>query len=169
MMKNSRPVKPVKIDRASRSIAGIYLLISALWNFFSDRLLLALSLDPTQLARFQTLKGWLFVLFTAALLHLLVRRTLTRMRIFEQGALESAERYRYLFDKNPHPMWIYDLETLSILAVNGAAVAHYGYDRDEFLSLTIKDIRPADDIPALLKRKTESTDGLGRSGVWRHR
>jgi diguanylate cyclase (GGDEF)-like protein/PAS domain S-box-containing protein len=168
-MKNSRPVKPVKIDRASRSIAGIYLSISALWIFFSDRLLLTLPLDPTQLARFQTIKGWFFVLFTAALLHLLVRRTLSRMRIFEQGALESAERYRYLFDKNPHPMWIYDLETLSILAVNGAAVAHYGYDHDEFLSLTIKDIRPADDIPALLRRTTESTDGLGRSGVWRHR
>ena len=54
---------------------------------------------------------------------------------------ESEEQYRLLFESNPHPMWVYDRKTLSLLAVNDAAIQHYGYSRDEFLSITIKDIR----------------------------
>ena len=65
---------------------------------------------------------------------------------------ESEKRYRLLFEANPHPMWVYDLETLRFLAVNAAAVRHYGYTREEFLALTIKDIRPPEDIPALSYR-----------------
>ncbi|HEV3230467.1 MAG TPA: EAL domain-containing protein [Solirubrobacteraceae bacterium] len=52
------------------------------------------------------------------------------------------ERYRLLFDRNPQPMWVYDVQTLRFLAVNDAAVEHYGYDREEFLAMTIRDIRP---------------------------
>src|SRR5437016_5565969 len=46
-------------------------------------------------------------------------------------ALEAQNRV--LFDRHPHPMWIYDLETLAILAVNDAAVRAYGYSREELL------------------------------------
>jgi len=49
----------------------------------------------------------------------------------------SGKQYRILFESNPQPMWVYDLGTLSFLAVNDAAVYHYGYSRDEFLSMTI--------------------------------
>ena len=49
---------------------------------------------------------------------------------------ESEEQYRILFDSNPHPMWVYDQETFAFLAVNDAAVRHYGYSRDEFLAMT---------------------------------
>lgn len=55
---------------------------------------------------------------------------------------ESAERYRLLFDSNPLPLWVYALDTLRFVAVNDAAILHYGYSRDEFLSMTILDIRP---------------------------
>ena len=54
----------------------------------------------------------------------------------------SEERYRLLFEANPLPMWVYDAETLRFLAVNEAAVRHYGYTRSEFLAMTITDIRP---------------------------
>src|SRR6185436_17279794 len=55
---------------------------------------------------------------------------------------ESEERYRMLFENNPQPMWVYDVESLGLLAVNGAAVVHYGYTHEEFLEMTIADIRP---------------------------
>ena len=55
-----------------------------------------------------------------------------------------------LFEASPTPMWVYDAETLAFLAVNDAAVRHYGYSREEFLAMTIKDIRPPEDIPRML-------------------
>jgi hypothetical protein len=77
--------------------------------------------------------------------------------------------YRVLFESHPQPMWIYDLETLAFLAVNDAAIAHYGYTRDAFLAMTIKDIRPGEDVAALLENVAAVTEGLDRAGVWRHR
>ena len=87
----------------------------------------------------------------------------------QQILRESEERYRQLFESNPHPMWVYDLETLAFLAVNNAAVMHYGYAREEFLGMTLRDIRPAEDIPALMQRIAAVRDGLDAAGIWRHR
>jgi PAS domain S-box-containing protein len=56
------------------------------------------------------------------------------------------------FAKNPLPMWVYDRETLAFLDVNDVAVREYGYSREWFLAMTILDIRPATDIPELLKQ-----------------
>ncbi|HSD66570.1 MAG TPA: PAS domain S-box protein, partial [Vicinamibacteria bacterium] len=77
--------------------------------------------------------------------------------------------YRRLFEVNPHPMWVYDLETLRFLVVNDAAVQAYGYSREEFLDLTIRDIRPPEDVPALLANVAAVTRGLDQAGQWRHR
>jgi diguanylate cyclase (GGDEF)-like protein/PAS domain S-box-containing protein len=82
---------------------------------------------------------------------------------------DAMEGYRLLFDSNPHPMWVYDEESLSFLAVNDAAVDRYGYSRDEFLAMTIRDIRPPEDVPALLESVAKKSDGIDRSGTWRHR
>ena len=90
-------------------------------------------------------------------------RKLTELRL-----AESEEQYRLLFAKHPQPLWVYDLETLAFLDVNDAAVRHYGYSREEFLAMTIKDIRPPEEVPALLefvKRK----DHVGTRGIWKHR
>ena len=76
---------------------------------------------------------------------------ISERRRLETSLRESEERYRALFDSNPQPMWIYDRETLRFLAVNEAAVRHYGYSRDEFLAMTIKDVRPPEDVPRLLE------------------
>lgn len=65
-------------------------------------------------------------------------------------------------------MWVYDAETYRFLAVNRAAVEKYGYTRDEFLSMTIKDIRPAEDIPRLLANLSDRRSDFEQSGVWRH-
>lgn len=79
------------------------------------------------------------------------------------------EHYRVLFDRNPLPMWVYDLETLRFLAVNDAAVKHYGYTREQFLAMTIADIRPREDHAALVRAVEIDSEGLGSSGLWRHR
>jgi PAS domain S-box-containing protein len=86
----------------------------------------------------------------------------------EAALLESEARYRQLFEANPLPLWVYDLETLAFLAVNDAAVRHYGYSQDEFLSMTIKDIRPPEDIPALLDDIAQTAAGLSETASWRH-
>ncbi len=91
-----------------------------------------------------------------------------RVERHQQQLIESEEKYRVLFESNPHPMWVYDLETLRFLAVNEAAERHYGYSRDEFLAMTIKDIRPDEDVPALLQNVARVTSGLDSAGVWRH-
>ncbi|HEY6241685.1 MAG TPA: PAS domain S-box protein, partial [Burkholderiales bacterium] len=66
--------------------------------------------------------------------------------------LEDSElRYRMLFDIHPHPMWVVDNETLAFLAVNQAATKHYGYSKEEFLSMTLEHLRPSEDIGQLLK------------------
>jgi diguanylate cyclase (GGDEF)-like protein/PAS domain S-box-containing protein len=77
-------------------------------------------------------------------------------------------RTRYLFENNPNPMWIHDLETLQFLAVNQAAINHYGYSEAEFLSMTLQDIRPPEDIPKLLEAIAKVSTGFSVPEVWRH-
>jgi diguanylate cyclase (GGDEF)-like protein/PAS domain S-box-containing protein len=83
---------------------------------------------------------------------------------------QGLEPYRLLFESNPLPMWVYDSETLRFLAVNDTAIAHYGYSRDEFLAMTINDIRPAEEVPALHEDLKTNTVGhkMGASR-WTHR
>jgi PAS domain-containing protein len=70
---------------------------------------------------------------------------------------------RLLFDSNPQPMWVYDMESLAFLAVNQAAVRQYGYTAEEFLGMTLRDIRPPEDVPALLEEvRQPSTSKKGR-------
>jgi PAS domain S-box-containing protein len=85
----------------------------------------------------------------------------------EELLKESETRYRFLFKSNPLPMWIYDSVTLYFLDVNDKAVEEYGYTREEFLSMTIRDIRPAEDVPALL-RNYRKLKNLHNTGIWRH-
>ncbi|GGC24481.1 hypothetical protein GCM10011363_46230 [Marivita lacus] len=74
-----------------------------------------------------------------------------------------------LFLSHPDPMWVYDLDTLRFLDVNKAAVAKYGYSRDEFLAMTIADIRPSEDKSALVAKVAAVTQSRNEAGVWRHR
>src|SRR5712692_3106905 len=89
--------------------------------------------------------------------------------VVDAALRDSEARYRLMFDSNPLPLWVYDLETLSFLAVNNAAVHHYGYSSEEFLAMTVRDIRPSEDVPALLDTVTKLSEGLDNTGKWRHR
>ena len=99
---------------------------------------------------------------------------LAERRRAEQSALESEQTYRVLFEDNPQPMWVWDRETFAFLAVNDAAVEHYGYSRDEFLAMHLTDIVPPEDGSAasdeLQELRVVQTSGepLRHSGPWRH-
>ena len=89
-----------------------------------------------------------------------------------EGALRLSEaQYRLLFESNPSPLWVYDEHSLAFLAVNEAAIEKYGYSRDEFLAMTIRDIRPPETIPvleaALVRRRAERGQ-TGTRQTWKH-
>ena len=61
-----------------------------------------------------------------------------RRELAEAELRQSEKQYRLLFQGNPHPMWVFDLEKLTILEVNEAAMQHYGFSREEFLAMTLE-------------------------------
>ncbi len=90
----------------------------------------------------------------------------------EEDLHASEEKYRLLFERNPLPLWLFDPDSLAFLAVNEAAVRHYGYSREEFLAMTMHDIRPREDIPklqaALARLAAEPSTEPQAVGIWRH-
>jgi len=86
----------------------------------------------------------------------------------------SEQLYRLVFHGNPTPMWVFDNETLAFLEVNNAALENYGYTREEFLVMTLADIRAPGEVPALIEylhRLLEDARPARPSwaGVWQHR
>jgi len=98
---------------------------------------------------------------------------ITRRKEAERALLEqlsrSEQEYRTLFELHPNPVWVYDLETLRFLAVNEAAERQYGYSRQELASMTIADIRPQEEVAAMLAAVGNVAEGAIRSGPWHHR
>ncbi len=94
---------------------------------------------------------------------------ITKRKTDETILLDTERTFRYLFINNPNPLWTYDCETLKFLAVNNAAITKYGYSREEFLSMTIADIRPEEDIPSLINSVKKVKSQFYDSGrTWRH-
>lgn len=62
---------------------------------------------------------------------------------------ESQKRYSDVFHFSPLPMWVVNLESLGFMDVNEATTLHYGYSREEFLTMTLRDIRPASELPGM--------------------
>ncbi len=116
---------------------------------------------------FQTIKVPL-TLPGNGMVHVLgIATDITERKRTERALHDTEKRYRLLFDSNPLPMWVYDRDTLEFLAVNEAAVSHYGYSRTEFLAMTIKDIRSEADVPTLL-RNLSNERGFTLAGSWQH-
>lgn len=93
------------------------------------------------------------------------------LTLVEDDGIETArqrEEYRLLFEGNPHPMWIFDQETLDFLKVNAAAVNHYGYSQREFLGKNLRDTHPEEEVARLEHRLKEAGDETLHSGPWTH-
>lgn len=94
--------------------------------------------------------------------------SIERKKIQTQIQISEA-KYRNLFQLSPLPMWVYDLDTLYFLSINDAAIKYYGYTEKEFLGMTIKDIRPIEDVPALELVIDETRQKNAHyTGSWRH-
>ena len=126
-------------------ISVIYIVISFLWIALSDRLLVMFqpNISSSLFLFINSSKGMLFVCFTGYSLYKLITIQNTKLA-------ESDTQYRIIYENSPLPMWIYDLNTFQIVSVNNAAIKNYGYTKEEFLSKTILDIRPKDEVPGLL-------------------
>ncbi len=86
----------------------------------------------------------------------------------EEALHQSEERSRLLFATIPHPIWVYDPETLDFVEVNDAAVARYGYSRDEFLCMKLTEVWPRTELEPLLT-ESRSPRCKQSSGPWKHR
>ncbi len=83
-----------------------------------------------------------------------VRTEITERGRAEELAHESERNYRLLFDGNPQPIFVYDLDTLAFLEVNEGAIRRYGYTRDEFRSMTVHEILTPEGLALLPAVKT---------------
>jgi len=153
------------------TFAGWYDLVGAFKQDMVPLLVREYSADPERLTK------------ALRALHIFVDQTMRiigeqylstkEQTIREQRGLAEAneQRYRMLFDNSPAPMWVYDQETLAFLAVNRAAVEQYGYSQEEFLRMTIEDIRFPEDLARLRAHATRLRDEsvVSDIGEWRHR
>lgn len=158
----------LKFNTTVRVVAA-FLLFGVSWIYISDRLLELFPNGATAPQMLQTYKGFLFVLVCALFLAWLLHREERQQAEIRDKLRTTEAHYRMLFESNPNPMWVYDLETLAFLLVNDAAIEKYGYDREEFLRLTLLDIRPAEDAARLRSHIVDRNPLLDFAGEWRHR
>ncbi|MDB6060069.1 MAG: domain S-box [Verrucomicrobiaceae bacterium] len=135
-------VSAFKPHRGALRIAFVYAAAGVLWITFSDQAI-ARFISTRALAEWiATVKGYGYVAVTSVLLYVAIWRLHAQHRLTQAHLQRSERAYRTMFNDNPNPMLVYDPHTLRFLEVNRAAIAKYGYTRDEFLALTLRDIRP---------------------------
>ena len=144
----------------------VYAVLGILWISLSDiALFYIVGKTDSFTEETQTLgvlKGYFYVLLTAVLLFFLIRaRT--------KSLIVAKNEFKRLFEENPNPMWIYDIENLAILLVNQAACVEYGYTEEEFKNLSLYDLRDKNDFERLESAVQNSSEGFKDSGRWLHK
>ena len=122
------------------------------------------------------LPAWVLINFTPVIDEMgeiigatVVAKDITERKKAEEELKQSEEKYKNLFQNNPMPMWVLDLEKFDFLAVNDAALQHYGYKELEFLKLTALDIRPVEEKQRFLKEAEPKQENLYNAGIWKHK
>lgn len=148
---------------SSLKILVAFLAAGVLWALVNNPLitLLTHNLDPDNQ---DLIRGFSDVFFVAVVTMFLYYR----IKKQQQKLVRSELEYRRLFELNPNPMWVYDTETFKFVKVNDSAIELYGYTMREFLSMTIKDIRPPNDNDKLVEYVRSMQAGTRRAGTWRH-
>ncbi len=119
-----------------------YLALALVWILASDAAVQMLAMDPATAALWQTAKGAFFVIASAAVIYLLLRPLAQHVLHAHEQLERSALRHRQLFEDNPGPILVYDLDTLAVLDVNPAACNLFGWSRDEFLATPMSVLWP---------------------------
>src|SRR5207244_4400081 len=108
-------------------------------------------------------------LVVLAITVLVLAASIVERQQFQESLRHSEEHYRALFESNPHPMWLYDTESLAFLAVNEAALDCYGYRKEEFLAMTLKDLQAPSEAEVHADSASLSSSQLRKTGGWRQR
>jgi PAS domain S-box-containing protein len=145
-------------------ISLIYFFVSCIWITLSDKILFLFqdALTPNFLQLISSSKGVFYVLVSTALLWQLIKIKSKRLK-------QSEKQYRLIYEDSPIPNWIYDLNSLKFVSVNESAIKQYGYSREEFLNMSILDIRPAEEQAKVLEAIHGVSFNLKQSGTWIHR
>lgn len=150
----------------AKKITIAYIIIGCIWivvgDFRLEEIALRNNLNATQVFYINIMKGLGYVLLTGLALYLYSNRSFNKLSKLEK-------QYRNLFEKNPNPMWVYDLKTLKFLAVNQAALKTYGYTEAEMLKLTILDIRPERERQKVIESVKRVNEDISNSGVYTHK
>ena len=144
-------------------IALIYIVAGFVWIAVSDKIVFATgaALGSAFVMYVSSLKGFAYVFVTGIVLYKLINNNAKRLVV-------SEKKYRGYFTGNPNPMWVYNRKTYRFIDINNAACFHYGYTREEFLSMTILDIRPPEDTQKVLDEVSVLRTAFKNSGIWRH-
>jgi len=90
-------------------------------------------------------------------------------KLAEEELFQSEQKYRLLFYNNPLPMWMVSIPGLEFIDVNESAIKQYGYSREEFLKMTTRDMRPAEDVAGFLKEMEKMKPDEINTRAWRHK
>lgn len=142
---------------------ALFTIIGVLWIIITDQLLIWLEIPLTspEIVLYQTAKGIGFVVFIGFLLYSHLKKTTLRIQKHELA-------HQRLFRGSPQPSLIFDQDSYKVLAVNEAAIKMYGYSEKEFLKLTIKDLRPSEEVPQLVEH-LKAIGKYKRHGIWNHK
>ena len=147
--------------RAAQRIALTYFIFSALWIFFSDRLLGMLVADTQRMIQLQTYKGWSFVLVTTLLIYFLLRRELGATRRAINIVQESEKNFRSLAETVAAAVFIHFGGRLRY--VNATAISYSGYTKEELLNMDVWELLHPDDHAAIKERSLSRMNSPGES------
>lgn len=156
------------LSKRSFKVPLIFGVFSVLWIMFSDKLAFAAAPNLESAGLYSMVKGLVYVILATTLIYFLLLKDESRKDSLLNEIAAVQRSFNLLFEDNPQAMWIYDNNSLEIMAVNPAACKVYGYSADEFRKLKITDLRREEDIPAMLKMFSEYKDEMHQTGPWEH-
>jgi PAS domain S-box-containing protein len=156
--------KVLRSNRTALLLSLLYFVPAAFWILFADNILFEIpsTSEAKRVQRIDMIKDGSFVIGITVMIFFLTR--LWRKRLHQ-----TRSQYEKMFLSHPQPMWIYEIANLKFRAVNDEAIRQYGYTREEFLSLSLKHIRPPEEVPLLKEYMKSYTYGVDRVGLWNHR
>jgi PAS domain S-box-containing protein len=154
-------LKKKKIAASALKISLVYLLLGVLWITLSDKLMFSIAEDAASAEKLGVYKGWFFIIMTAFLLYILIRKSENLRAKLEYDLAKSNEHWQNIFESANDPVLILD-KNYNILSANNKAEEIYGYSLSEFKSLNIKDLR-SPETRHLVKQQLEGA--LTPSGI----